>query len=106
MQNLTPDRRLYRLATALPPRDVQNRLMRITDRELAISMLYLDDSERRVMLGFLGRVKRDRVTQELSYVQHLRLRYPQYRRVIEQVIAFLSGRSDGSVRSYIRPIRD
>lgn len=106
MTKFSPDQRLFQLLISLPPQDVQNRLMRITDREIAISTIYMEDRERNVLLGFLGQVKRERVRQEIAYVEHLRLRYPQYQAVIEQVIAVVSGRSDGSVRSYIRPIRD
>lgn len=106
MPKLSPDQRLFHLLISLPPQDVQNRLMRITDREIAISTIYMGDRERNVLLGFLGHVKRERVMQEIAYVEHLRLRYPQYQAVIEQVIAVVSGRRDGSVRSYIRPIRD
>lgn len=102
----SPDQRLYTLITTLPPQEVQNRLMRITDREIAISLIYMGDRERKVLLGFLGQAKRNRIRQEMAYVEHLRLRYPHYRLVIEQVIAVVSGRSDAAVRTYIRPVRD
>ncbi|MDY7027808.1 MAG: hypothetical protein SVR04_05890 [Spirochaetota bacterium] len=79
--------------------------MRITDRELAICMLYMDEKERPRILNTLGNTKRQRVVQEIGYVSHLRLRYPQYRVVIEKVIGVLTGSDDGSIRSYIRPVK-
>lgn len=102
----TPDKRLIKILHSLSPAEAQNRLMRITDRNLAICTLYMEDFERTILLERLGKAKRDRVQQELGYVRHLRLRYPQYRSVIEQVIISLAGGRDISPRSYIRPIRD
>lgn len=103
--NESPDKRLIKILKGLPPAEAQNRLMRITDRNLAICMLYMEDMERNVLLGRLGKMKRDRVQQEHGYVKHLRLRYPQYRSVIEQVIISLVGGKDIGPRSYIRPIK-
>lgn len=102
----SPDQRLIKLIRSLPPQEAQNRLMRVTDRELAISILYMEKPEQKLVLQRLGASKSRRVRQELDYVSHLRLRYPQYRDVIEQVIERISGRSDGSIRSYIRPRRE
>ena len=104
--NETPDKRLVKLLRGLTPAESQNRLMRITDRNLAICMLYMEDVERNLLLGRLGKMKRDRVVQELAYVKHLRLRYPQYRSVIEQVIISLAGGKDIGPRSYIRHIKN
>jgi len=104
--NESPDKRLIKILKALPPADAQNRLMRITDRNLAICMLYMENVERTILLGRIGKMKRDRVQQELGYVKHLRVRYPHYRSVIEQVIISLVGGKDIGPRSYIRPIKD
>ncbi len=101
----SPEQRLLKIIRIIPPAEVQNRLMRITDRELAICLLYMDEKERPRILNTLGNVKRQRVIQEIGYVSHLRLRYPQYRVVIEKVIGILTGSDDGSIRSYIRPFK-
>jgi len=101
----SPEERLLKLLRNLPAAEAQNRLMRISDRELAICMLYMDPPNRGRLLGLLGSAKRQRVSQETGYVSHLRLRYPQYRQVIEKVIGVLSGYERGSIRSYIRPVR-
>mgnify|MGYP006296943543 CR=1 FL=1 len=102
----SPDKRLIKILQSLSPAEAQNRLMRVTDRNLAICTLYMEDVQRTILFGRLGRVKRDRVQQELGYVRHLRLRYPQYRAVIEQVILSLAGGKDSGPRSYIRPIKN
>lgn len=103
--NEAPDKRLVKILQGLTPAEAQNRLMRITDRNLAICMLYMEEFERNLLLHRLGKMKRDRVAQEVTYVRHLRLRYPQYRSVIEQVIISLAGGRDMGPRSYIRPIK-
>jgi hypothetical protein len=102
----TPDRRLLKLLRLMPASDVQNRLMRITDREIAVSLLYLVQEERAFVLSFLGGAKRRRVEEEIEYTDRMRIRYPQYRVMIESVISQLGGSGGGPVRSYLRPIRD
>ena len=101
----SPEQRLLKIIRILPDAEIQNRLMRITDRELAICMLYMEADQRPAVLDVLGNVKRQRVLQEIGYVNHLRLRYPQYRTVIEKVIGVLTGQDEGNIRSYIRPYR-
>lgn len=101
----SPEQRLLKIMKVLPHAEVHNRLMRITDRELAICMLYIEENQRPAILNLLGSVKRQRVIQEIGYVSHLRLRYPQYRMVIEKVIGVISGQDEGNIRSYIRPYR-
>ena len=101
-----PDKRLLKIIRGLSPAEAQNRLMRVTDRNLAICLLYMEEIERNLLLGRLGKMKQDRVQQELGYVEHLRLRYPHYRSVIEQVIISIAGGKDIGPRSYIRPIKN
>ena len=99
----TPDRVLARLLRSGKHADVQNILMRISDRELAISMIYMEEDDVTFLLSFLPVVKQDRVKQEQIYVDRLNLRYPQYRTVIDDVILRLQGLSGGGIRSYVRP---
>ncbi len=100
----TPDRRLLKLLRLLPPAEVQNRLMRMSDREIAVSLLYLVREERNFLLSFLGGEKRRRVEEEIIYTDKMRIRYPQYRTMIESVIEQLSGSAKGPLRSYLKPI--
>lgn len=85
--------------------EVQNILMRISDRELAISTIYMKDEDIAFLLSFLPAVKQNRVKQEQIYVDRLNLRYPQYRIVIDDVILRMKGMSGGGIRSYVRPRR-
>jgi len=101
----TPDQVLTDLIHKGPFAKVQNILMRISDRELAISMLYLLEENETFMLSFLSEVKQDRIKQEQVYLKGLNLRYPQYRTVIDDVILRLQGMSGGGIRSYVRPRR-
>ena len=100
----SPDKRLIKIIQALSLADAQNRLMRVSDRNLAICMLYMEEVERNFLLNRLGRIKRDRVRQEIGYVQHLRIRYPLYRSVIEQVIISVAAGKNMGPSSYIRPL--
>ena len=99
----TPDRVLARLLHSGKHADIQNILMRISDRELAICTIYMEEEDITFLLSFLPAVKQDRVKQEQGYVARLNLRYPQYRTVIDDVILRLQGLSGGGIRSYVRP---
>lgn len=99
----TPDRILTRLLRSGKHADIQNILMRISDRELAISTIYMEEEDITFLLSFLPAVKQDRVKQEQGYVKRLNLRYPQYRIVIDDVILRLKGMCGGGIRSYVRP---
>jgi len=101
----TPDQVLADLLHKDPFTKVQNILMRISDRELAISMLYLSEEDETFMLSLLSVVKQNRIKQEQVYLKGLHLRYPQYRTVIDDVILRLQGMSGGGIRSYVRPRR-
>lgn len=100
-----PDKVLTDLIRSGSSARVQNILMRISDRELAISMIYMEKKDITFLLSFLPAVKQDRVKQEQGYVARLNLRYPQYRIVIDDVILRLKGMSGGGTRSYVRPRR-
>jgi hypothetical protein len=100
-----PDKVLADLIRSGSSASVQNILMRISDRELAISMIYMEKKNISFLLSFLPKLKQDRVKQEQGYVARLNLRYPQYRIVIDDVILRLKGLSGGGIRSYVRPRR-
>jgi len=99
----TPDKVLANLLKAGTHSNIQNILIRISDRELAICMLYLSEKDEIFLLSFLSSVKQNRIKQEQVYVKSLHLRYPQYRTVIDNVILRLQGLSRAGIRSYIRP---
>ncbi len=101
----TPDKVLANLLHKGSHAQIQNILMRISDRELAICMLYLSEKERTFLLFFLPPVKQKRIGQEQNYLKSLNIRYPQYRTVIDDVILRLQGMSGEGIRSYVRPRR-
>lgn len=101
----TPDQVLSDLLHKGSHANLQNILMRVSDRELAICMLYLSEKDETFLLSFLPVVKQDRIKQEQSYLKKLNIRYPQYRTVIDDVILRLQGAPGGGIRSYVRPRR-
>lgn len=99
----SPERRLLELLSALGRTEASNRLMHRSDRELAISVLSMDRENRETLLSYLGSAKRDRVVEELRFVERLGLRYMDYRRAVEGVILDVSEGGNDTLRSYIRP---
>ena len=102
---IPPDKVLSGLLHSGKQTDVQNILLRISDRELAICLLYMENNEANYLLSFLPDIKQKRIIQEKDYLSRLNIRYPQYRTVIEDVILRLRGISGEGIRSYVRPRR-
>ena len=102
----SPNDALVRLLRALPSVTVQNRLMRTSDREIALSMMYMQDADRSLVFGRLASGKVSRIRDEIALHGRLRITYDQYRRAVESVVKALQegSRGDG-LRSYIRPTR-
>ncbi len=92
------------LITRLPAVHVHNRLMVIPDRELALATLYMEEYQRRRLLGHLGPSKRRRVEEEITLQERLEIRYDHYRRALEGVLGALSNREGTRLGpSYLRP---
>ena len=103
---MSPQDDLLRLIRILPSADVQNRLMKTTDRELALAMMYLSDTERSAVLSFLSRQKGDRVNSEYNLQKGLKITYNQYLDALKNVTARLEyGEERSSKKSYLRPVR-
>lgn len=104
--NISPDRRLLQLIRALGRVESQNRLMTASDREIALSMMYLKDHEREEILALLPQKKATRIREELALHNRLRIRYDQYKETIEHLLELLakSGRRE-NMKSYLRPFR-
>jgi hypothetical protein len=117
-----PHQHLLDLIRALPPVDAQNRLLRVRDADLALSMLYMVEFQRDQVFALAGPGKSRRVREVLARLEHTRIRYDQYASTAERVIRALrtgatpdlTGGSDGSgareapIRSggsYYRPTR-
>lgn len=88
----------------MPPADAQNRLMRIADREIALSMTRMGDEDRRFVLNLIARAKARRIQEEFGFQRHLRVRYDHYRAAIENVMRQLENAAPTApLKSYLRP---
>ena len=102
----TPNYRLVRRVRSLPKVRVQNGLMRAGDREIALSMMYMEDTDRAFFFSRLPQAKVKRIKEELALQSRLRITYDQYVKAIETVIKGVeSNRGGTSFRSYLRPTR-
>jgi hypothetical protein len=103
---MTPNERLIHRARGLPKVRVQNGLMRSGDREIALSMMYMEDSDRAYFFSFLPAAKAKRIREELSLQQRLKITYDQYKKAITALTENLGNdRGGDSIKSYIRPAR-
>jgi flagellar motor switch protein FliG len=99
------DRQMLRYLRTLSDTEIQNRLMRLSDRDIALSVLNLEQEERDFVLSFLGRRKRQRVEEEYGYIKIKRIRYDQYRGAMQRVLETFRKGGGSDHRGYIRPIR-
>ncbi len=110
-------KRLLQLGRALTAVERQNRLMATPDRELALSMMYMNDDDRKEFLSVVSSAKRRRIEEELRLESRLVIRNEHFRRAIETVIGRLghAAQEEGGqgpdspsgqpppLRSYLRP---
>ena len=87
------------------PADAQNALMRLSDREAALCMKFMDENDRAYVLSFMARSKAARVRDECSLQTRLHITYDQYRRTVTSVLRRLSGSREQTSDSYLRPRR-
>lgn len=101
-----PQNRLLQVIRRLPTAEAQNRLMSVTDRELALSMMYLSEPDRNFVLSYISGKKSERVREELRLQQKIRITYTQYSRALNNIVNRLqtAGPAD-SMKSYLRPYR-
>lgn len=91
-----PHRRILDILRAAPAAEVQNRLLRIPDTDLALSMIYMAEDERALVTRLTGPAKGARVRDVLSRLEHTRIRYDQYERTAQLVVDALMGSGTGS----------
>ena len=103
---MRPDERarLLALVRALGPAGAQNSLMRLSDRELAISMTYMEDTERDQLFAHLSANKATRVREKVTLQRQLRITVAQYRVVVNAVMVQLQSPGATGTRSYLRPV--
>jgi hypothetical protein len=98
--------RLLSILRSLSPVDVQNRLMIISDRELALGMMYMSDKDRNYVFSFLSKTKAGRVHEEIIRQQNQYITYKQYEVSTAHLIQTLirPGKRT-ALKSYLRPHR-
>ncbi len=102
----TPNDILVRRLRSLPKVLVQNGLMRTGDRQIALSMMYMRDTERAYVFSLLPHAKVSRIQEELKLQNRLRITYDQYKKAVAAVSEGIArDRGTDSVKSYIRPVR-
>ncbi|MCG8477592.1 MAG: hypothetical protein MI724_00720 [Spirochaetales bacterium] len=87
----------------IPTVDCQNRLMRVADKDLSLSLLYMSDEQRNRILALVGAAKAQRVVAELERHRHTRILYAHYETAAGVVAKVLQGGSARSPHSYYRP---
>lgn len=104
--NKAPHERLIGIIKKLPRQTAQNRLLGTTDREIALSMMYLPEQDRLYIYTLLSGKKAQRIREEIILHERLHITYKQYRIAVEQVIDKLTRPNvKSSFRSYLRPRR-
>ena len=96
--------RLVRTLRTLSKVQIQNTLMRRSDREIALAMSRMEAEDLESALSHIPVVKAQRVREEIRYQKRLKVSQEQYERIVETLItALIGGRPDKPVRSFIRP---
>ena len=101
----TPNAILVRKLGSLSKVVVQNRLMRVSDREIALSMMYMEDADRGRIFSILAPKKVVRIREELALISRLRVTYEQYSKAISSVTSVVEGEArETGLKSHIRPM--
>ncbi len=103
---MSPDRTLLSVIATNDRVHVQNALMTVSDRDLALALMCLIDRERSMVLQRISPSKARRVHAEVVLHQRLHIEYRQYHDAIQRVIARLRGEAAAArAGSYLRPRR-
>ena len=80
--------------------------MRLPDRQIGLSMMFMQDGDRAFVLSFLSAPKAASIQEELSLQKRLKITYDQYKTAVQATLDALTGdRNAGAIRSYIRPTK-
>ena len=105
MGERAPHDRILALLRTLSAVDAQNRLLRLSDQNLALSLIYMADWQHDFVLGFIGPAKQRRVRLEIERQMRSRIVYDSYLRAAQTVIDTLEGETAARQRTYYRPHR-
>ena len=80
--------------------------MRLPDRQIGLSMMYMQDADRAFILSFLSAPKTANIKEELILQRRLKITYAQYNKAIQATLDALTGlQNAGGLKSYIRPTK-
>lgn len=97
---------LARTIRAMPRVRLQNRLMRLSAREIAAAVRFLADPDQRLVLSTLPAAMAGRIRDEIALMRRRRLSSRDRLVFVRQVLASLRHESaPRSIGSYIRPVR-
>jgi len=101
---MIPNEKLVNIIKRSYGTDLGNKLMRLPDRELALSMMYMQEGERDIIYNLLSAEKVKRIHCELLLHKRLQIRYMQYRLAIDHVTQILASEKKAyPLKSYLRP---
>jgi len=85
---------------------LHNMLMKIPDREIAVSIMALDDREKELFFSLLSPAKVLRIKEELQYQEKLDIRHDRYLKIVNKFLSYFEpGKKQFKNQSYIRPKR-
>jgi hypothetical protein len=89
--------------TQVPHDLIQERLMTMAVREIAISVFHSREDTKKQLASLMPAVKAQRYWSELSFLKKLDVSYFVCATITDKVVGLLHGVGDVSHRSYIRP---
>lgn len=80
--------------------------MSAADRDLALAMLHMTDTDRELFFAGMSKAKESRVREELSRHEHTRIQKSHYESALNTLVRHMSSeRPIQGARSYYRPTR-
>lgn len=84
--------------------ELQNVLLSTSDREIALSVMYMKDQDRNFLLASVSEKKAKRIIDELKLINRVNIKYDLYCISIKRVINSLKNiKNKDSLKSYLRP---
>lgn len=85
---------------------IQNILMKVPDREIAVTIMTMNEMEKELLFSLIGPAKVKRIKEELGYQKKLDIRKDRYLKILNKFLSYFeAGNTQFKNRSYIRPKR-
>ncbi|MFO8042003.1 MAG: hypothetical protein R6U25_02270 [Alkalispirochaeta sp.] len=105
MRTAEPYQKILELLRVLPAVDCQNRLMKTSDRDLSMALIYASAPECDQVLSLVGPGKAHRVRVEIERCRRSRTQRLHYETAVATVVKTLQGAAVTAPKSYYRPSR-